>query len=59
MQQLIPADIPKLSFSDYLVKPINYRIRLSKYLFFDKKGLFSFRAKKWDKFTQKVSDGNL
>jgi len=46
MQQLIPSDIPKLSFSDYLVKPINYRIRLSKYLFFDKKGLFSFRAKK-------------
>lgn len=25
MQQLIPSDIPKLSFSDYLVKPINYR----------------------------------
>ena len=43
------------SFSQLL----KLRIRLSKYIFFDKKGLFRFDAKRLDKFTQKVSDGNL
>lgn len=35
------------------------RIRLSKYTFFDKKGLFRFEAKRLDKFIQKFSDENL